>query len=102
MKHLKLYEYYYDQNGKIYSDDEFERLPDSFFKNNKLKYVNEALEKHIPELKKIKYRLISINNDLEEVGPVDEEIQDTIDAVNIVLRKWENRPINKAVKKYNL
>ena len=24
MKHLKIYEYYYDQNGELYSDDEAE------------------------------------------------------------------------------
>jgi len=98
----KLNEYFYDQNGKTYTDDEFDNLPDSFFKNNKLKYINDAIEKHITELKNIKIRLISINNDLENFGPVDEEIQDTIDALNVVLKKWEDRPINKTVKKYNL
>jgi len=103
MKHLKLYEYYYDQNGKTYSDyDALENLPSSFWKNNKLSYINDLLGKHIPELKKIKDRLIYINNDLENAGPLDEEIQETIDALNVVLEKWENRPIGKAEKKYNL
>jgi hypothetical protein len=102
MKFLKKYEYYYDQNGKIYSDDQFENLPDSFFHNNKLEYINELLEKHLPELKNIKARLIEINNDLENVGPLDENIQDTIDSLDTIFKKWENRPINRAAKKYNL
>ena len=106
MKHLKIYEYYYDQNGKLYSDDEFENLPDSFFSsssNNKLKYINPSMEKHIPELYNIKDRLIEINTEIEIDGPLDEEIQDSIDALNNVLGKWENRPIvNIAAKKYNL
>jgi len=105
MKHLKIYEYYYDQNGKLYSDDEVENLPDSWFsnKNNKLKYINPSMEKHIPELYNIKDRLIEINNEIEIDGPLDEEIQDSIDALNNVLKKWENRPIvNIAAKKYNL
>ncbi len=98
MKHLKLYEYYYDENGKTYSDEEFEDLPGSF----KTEYINDSLGKHIPELKNIKDRLVAINNDLENVGPLDEEIQDAIDALNKVLNKWENRPVNKQMKKYNL
>jgi len=101
MKHLKMYEYYYDENGKIYSDFDFEHLPDAFL-NDKIKYINDSLEKHIPELTKITNRLIEINNDLENVGPLDEEIQDAIDALNTVLEKWENRPVNKKMKKYNL
>lgn len=102
MRNIKKFEYYYDQNDKIYSDDQFENLPDSFLRNNKLVYINQSLEKHIPELKNIKNRLIEINNDLENVGPLDEDIQDTIDALNVVLKKWENVPLNKAAKKYNL
>jgi len=102
MKNIKTFEYYYDQNDKIYSDDQFENLPDSFLRNNKLVYINQSLEKHIPELKNIKNRLIEINNDLENVGPLDEEIQDSIDALDVVLKKWENVPLNKAAKKYNL
>ena len=101
MKHLKLYEYYYDENGKIYSDFDFENLPDAFL-NDKIKYINDSLGKHIPELKNIKDRLVAINDDLENVGPLDEEIQETIEALNVVLEKWENRPINKQIKKYNL
>ena len=105
MKHLKIYEYYYDQNGKLYSDSEFENLPDSFYSNkdNKLKYINESLEKHIPELKKIKARLREINDDLEIVGHLDEEIFDAIICLDNVLKKWENRPIrNLTAKKYNM
>lgn len=105
MKHLKIYEYYYDQNGELYSDEEFENLPDSFFsnKNNKLQYINPSIEKHLPELIKIKDRLIEINNEIEFYGPLDEEIQYSIEELNNVLKKWENRPIMKlAAKKYNL
>ena len=105
MKHLKIYEYYYDQNGELYSDEELENFPDSWFsnKNNKLKYINPSIEKYIPELEKIKDRLIEINDDLEIVGPLDEKIQDSVDALNNVLKKWENRPIMKlATQKYNL
>jgi len=99
MNHLKIYEYYYDKNGKIYTDDELE---DSNFSVGKLVYINNAMEKYIPELKSIKDRLIAINDDLENSGPLDEEIHDTIFDLNIVLKKWENRPINKDIKKYNL
>ena len=105
MKHLKIYEYYYDQNGKLYDDEEYENLPDSFFsnKNNKVKYINESMEKHIPELIEIKDRLIDINNEMEIYGPLDEEIQDSVDALNNAIKKWENRPIMKlAAKKYNI
>ena len=106
MKNIKkfkeLNESYYDKNGKTYSDEEFENLPDSFLRNNKLEYINDAIEKYIPELKSIKDRLTDINDEIEQFGPLDEEIQDTIDALNKVLKKWEDRPINKTVKKYNL
>ena len=81
-----------------YSDEEFEDLPGSF----KTEYINNSLENHILELKEIKDSLIEINNDLENVGPLDEEIQDAIAALNKVLNKWENRPVNKQMKKYNL
>lgn len=103
MRNIKKFEYYYDQNDKIYSDDQFEKLPDTFFQNNKLVYINESLEKYIPELKNIKNRLIEINDDLENVGPLDEDIQDTIDSLDSLLNKWKNRPIiNLSAKKYNL
>ena len=40
---------------------------------------------------------------MEIYGPLDEELQDSVDALNSVIKKWENRPItNIAAKKYNL
>jgi len=103
MKHLKIYEYYYDQNGELYSDDEAE---DYFLKKKNLTnfhYINPSIEKYISELEKIKDRLININNEMEIYGPLDEELQDSVDALNSVIKKWENRPItNIAAKKYNL
>ena len=102
MKNLKTFEYFYDDKGKTYTDEEFENLPNSAFSNNKYHYIHEQLEKFIPELVEMKNRLSDINDKMETYGPVDNDVLDIIDSFEALLNKWEDRPINQAAKKYNL
>ncbi len=102
MKNIKNFEgYFYNNDGKIYQDHEMENAPDSFWKSKPL-YIPEHLEDFIPELTNIKKRLEEIRDELENYGPIDEDIVDTVDSLSKILNKWENRPLNKAAKKYNL
>ena len=102
MKKLKKFEgYFYNNNGKIYQDTEMESAPDSFW-NTHPSYIPDHLEDFIPELTNTKTRLLEIMNELETYGPIDEDIVDTVDSLSKILNKWENRPLNKAAKKYNL
>ena len=91
-------EYYYDDKGNEYKSLEAAERR----KAKGIHYIPTDLEKVIPELQDIKARLRYINDFLEIKGPLDEEIEDAIDALNRVFKKWENRPINVAAKKYNL
>jgi hypothetical protein len=103
MKNIKRFEYYYDEKGKIYTDQQFEDLPNSAFSNNnKYHYIHEQLEKFIPELIEMKNRLSDINDKMETYGPVDNDVLDIIDSFEALLNKWNGAPINKAAKKYNI
>ena len=99
MKNLKLFEEYYDEVGNSWQDHE---IPDSAFDKPGLTYLNPELESILPELEDIKNQLRVLNNRLENVAPLDEDIEDAIDAIDRVFKKWEERPLNKTVKKYNI
>lgn len=102
MKNIKKFDgYFYNNSDRIYQDTEMESAPESFWKS-KPSYIPDHLEDFIPELTSIKKRLEEIRDDLENYGPIDEDIADSVDSVSKILNKWENRPINKAAKKYNL
>lgn len=102
MKNIKTFEYYYDKNDKIYTDEKFEDLPNSAFANNRYYYIHEKLEKFIPELIEMRNRLSAINDEMENYGPIDDDIQEIIDSFDTLFNKWKERPINKDAKKYNL
>jgi hypothetical protein len=102
MKNIKTFEYYYDKYGKVYTDGEFEDLPNSAFSNNKYYYIHEKLEKFIPELIEMKNRLSVINDEMEKYGPIDDDIQEIIDSFYKLLKKWNETTLNQAVKKYNI
>ena len=91
-------EYYYDDKGNEYKNLEAAERKTK----GRIYYIPTDLEKFIPELQDIKNRLRYINDSLENKGPLDDDIEDVIDTLDIVLKKWENRPINAAAKKYNL
>lgn len=102
MKNIKNFEgYFYNNDGKIYQDEDMENAPDSFWKSKPL-YIVDELGDFIPELTNIKKRIEEIAEELESYGPIDEDLVDTVESLSKILNKWENRPINKDVKKYNL
>lgn len=102
MKNIKYFEgYFYNNDGKIYQDTDMESAPKSFW-NTKPSYIPDHLEDFIPELTSIKKRIEEIRDELENYGPIDEDIVDTVESLSKILNKWENRPLNKAAKKYNL
>lgn len=100
MKNIKNFEYYYDDDNKIYND--LDDIPYSILKHNKFYHIPKKLEEFIPEIEKMKNRLREINDEIETYEPLDEDIENVIESLDIVLKKWENRPINKSIKKYNL
>ena len=50
-------------------------------------YVHPELKKYVEQLIKIKDELLSINSDLENTAPVDEDIYDATDALDKVIKK---------------
>lgn len=54
-------------------------------------YVNPELLPYENEIVSIKNRLREVNNELENFGPLDENIEDAIEALSVVIDK-----INKA------
>ena len=100
MKNIKNFEYYYDDDNKIYND--LDDIPYSILKNNNFYHIPENIEEFIPEIIEMRNRFREINDEIETYGPLDEDIEDIIDSLDKVLKKWENRPINKAAKKYNI
>ena len=99
MKHVKIFEEYYDKSGNSWQDHE---MPDNAFDNPGLTYLNPELENILPELKDIKEQLRSLNNRLEDIAPLDDDIEDAIDSIDRIFKKWEDRPLNKTANKYNL
>lgn len=52
-------------------------------------YINPGAMQHEDELAIIKEKLEVINEDIESNGPLDEDIQDAIDAIEKVLKNIE-------------
>jgi len=99
MKHVKIFEEYYDDKGNTY--EEWEDT-DHLGNDVKITYLNPELESVLPELKDIKEQLMELNTRLEYVAPADEDIFDAIEAIDRIFKKWEDRPLNKTANKYNL
>ncbi len=97
MEKIKLFEEYYDENGNTHEEwEDTDNIP------GKVVYLNPELESILPELESIKSQLRELNDRLEYVAPLDEDIENAIDAIDRVFKKWEDRPISKMAKKYNL
>lgn len=83
MKHVKIFEEYYDEEGNTYQD--WENVKGSVV------YLNPELESILPELKDIKIQLRDLNDRLEQIAPLDEDVEDAIDAIDRVFKKWEDQ-----------
>jgi len=99
MKHLKVFEEYYDDKGNTY--DNIDDIPVNRHLLN-LVYIHPNIEDTFPRLKRINDELRKIQYDLEDTGPADGDIEDAIGSIDNVFKKWEDRPLNKDAKKYNL